>query len=260
MAQTYEPEDDQLVAIRGLGFSSSSSEGTTLDAKAAITNFKKGEDCFECVRDIQRYLRRDTPERPFHLRLSQLRVLPMRLLPLAVGPASVGKKRLQLAVIKLLVTMTMPLTDEFDAKLRAAHPDIVMDHRQSNHQWGAWSQAAGSYSEPIAGDENPESYGSKGVSGVTTLSTDHVLANNLRVVNSVYRGRQLLPNSRIPGFMSHQVRRSHTLSLTLSRAHTPRACSDDVLLLLPTVLTSSFCGDRLLLHTSLLRSPAPSTH
>ena len=128
MAQTYEPEDDQLVAIRGLGFSSSSSEGTTLDAKAAITNFKKGEDCFECVRDIQRYLRRDTPERPFHLRLSQLRVLPMRLLPLAVGPASVGKKRLQLAVIKLLVTMTMPLTDEFDAKLRAAHESYLRSY------------------------------------------------------------------------------------------------------------------------------------
>jgi hypothetical protein len=138
------------------------------------------------------------------------------------------------------------------AKLRAAHPDIVMDHRQSNHQWGAWSQAAGSYSEPIAGDENPESYGSKGVSGVTTLSTDHVLANNLRVVNSVYRGRQLLPNSRIPGFMSHQVCRSHALSYThtLSRA---RARAHSLSLSLSHVRTivffSAFCS-----------SGAPSTH
>ena len=44
----------------------------------------------------------------------------------------------------------------------------------------------------------------KGVSGVVTLSTDHVLANNLRIVNYVYRGRQLLPNSRVPGFASHR--------------------------------------------------------
>ncbi len=66
---------------------------------------------------------------------------------------------------------------------------------------------AGSYSEPIAGDENPESYGSNGVSGVTTLSTDHVLANNLRIVNYVFRARQLLPNVRVPGFMSHQTER-----------------------------------------------------
>jgi hypothetical protein len=93
------------------------------------------------------------------------------------------------------------------SKLRAAHPTIVMDHRQQCHGWGAFAQQSGSYSEPIAGDENPESYGSKGVSGVTTLSTDHVLANNLRIVNYVYRTRQLLPSSRVPGFMSHQTER-----------------------------------------------------
>jgi hypothetical protein len=90
------------------------------------------------------------------------------------------------------------------ALLRVAHPHIVMDHRQQSHNWGAWSHAAGSYTEPIAGDENPESYGAAGVSGIPTLSTDAVLANNLRHVNYVYRAKQLLPNVRIPGFMSHQ--------------------------------------------------------
>ena len=34
-----------------------------------------------------------------------------------------------------------------------------MDHRQSAHAYGPWYQLAGSYSEPIAGDENPETYG-----------------------------------------------------------------------------------------------------
>ena len=106
-------EDDKLEAIRGLGWTKKAGEG---DA-----GFTKGEDCFECVRDIQRYLRRDPPTRPFHLRLAQLRVLPMRLLPLVAGGAAAGDKRLQLAVIKLLVTMTMPLSDEFDESTRPAH-------------------------------------------------------------------------------------------------------------------------------------------
>ena len=83
------------------------------------------------------------------------------------------------------------------------HPLAPSSHSSS----GPFSQQAGSYSEPIAGDENPESYGSKGVSGVTTLSTDAVLANNMRTVNLVYRSKQLLPNARIPGFMSHQTER-----------------------------------------------------
>lgn len=41
--------------------------------------------------------------------------------------------------------------------VRVAHPDIVIDNRQQTHGWGPWALAAGSYNEPIAGDENPES-------------------------------------------------------------------------------------------------------
>ena len=40
------------------------------------------------------------------------------------------------------------------------HFSQVMDHRQTNHMWGPWYQMAGSYAEPLAGDENPETYGS----------------------------------------------------------------------------------------------------
>ena len=47
-------------------------------------------------------------------------------------------------------------------QLREAHPDVVMDHRQTAHRWGPWYQLAGSYTEPISGDENPESYGAGG--------------------------------------------------------------------------------------------------
>eukprot|EP01045_Picozoa_sp_COSAG04_P045896 COSAG04_NODE_16336_length_502_cov_1.607940_1_plen_73_part_00 len=44
------------------------------------------------------------------------------------------------------------------------------DHRQTAHEWGPWYQLAGSYTEPIAGDENPETYGVP----IASLHTDHV--------------------------------------------------------------------------------------
>ena len=91
--------------------------------------------------------------------------------------------------------------------LREAHPDIVIDHRQQSHKWGPWSHASITYTEPIAGDENPESYGAAGEGGVPGISTDGVLANNLRGVNYVYRNLQLEPAVRIPGFWSHQSER-----------------------------------------------------
>ena len=88
--------------------------------------------------------------------------------------------------------------------LRLAVPDMVMDHRQIAHRFGPWYNLAGSYSEPIAGDENPESYGAT----LASLSTDHILADNLRLTNYRYRV-QLLPNDRVPGFMFHQTERHY---------------------------------------------------
>ena len=63
--------------------------------------------------------------------------------------------------------------------LREKYPDMVMDHRQSAHAYGPWYQLAGSYNEPIAGDENPETYGVP----IASLHTDHVAADNTRIVN-----------------------------------------------------------------------------
>eukprot|EP00937_MAST-01D_sp_MAST-1D-sp2_P003944 g3944.t1 len=90
------------------------------------------------------------------------------------------------------------------AALRAEFPGMVMDHRQTNHLWGPWYQLAGSYAEPIAGDENPETYGVP----IASLHTDHVAADNTRLVNHRYAIEQLLPPSRIPGFIFHQTERT----------------------------------------------------
>ena len=88
--------------------------------------------------------------------------------------------------------------------LRERFPNIVMDHRQTNHMWGPWYDLSGSYAEPIAGDENPESYG-----GFTpTLHTDHISADQTRSVNYIYSTLQLLPSSRVPGFIFHQSERT----------------------------------------------------
>ncbi|KAK7248665.1 hypothetical protein SO694_0004003 [Aureococcus anophagefferens] len=78
-----------------------------------------------------------------------------------------------------------------------------MDHRQTNHVWGPWYQLAGSYAEPLAG-ENPETYGVP----IANLHADHVAADNLRRVNYAYAAAQLLPPSRVPGFIFHQAERT----------------------------------------------------
>eukprot|EP00047_Mylnosiga_fluctuans_P014153 m.35740 g.35740 ORF g.35740 m.35740 type:complete len:1056 (+) comp5354_c0_seq1:167-3334(+) len=96
--------------------------------------------------------------------------------------------------------------------VRAAFPDVVMDHRQLNHVYGPWYQKAGSYAEPIAGDENPETYGVP----IHSLHTDHVAGDNMRIINYKYRQQQLQPMARVPGFIFHQTERSdsHGLSWT----------------------------------------------
>lgn len=90
------------------------------------------------------------------------------------------------------------------AALRTQFPDMVMDHRQTAHAWGPWYQLAGSYDEPIAGDENPETYGVP----ITSLSTDHVAADNTRLTNYKFSTQQLIPPMRVPGFIFHQTERT----------------------------------------------------
>lgn len=84
-------------------------------------------------------------------------------------------------------------------KLRAQFPDIVMHHRQ-HHGFGPWYQFAGSYAVPLQSDGRPESYGVH----IPSLHTDHVAADQLRRVNYAYAIEQLMPSTRIPGFMFHQ--------------------------------------------------------
>jgi hypothetical protein len=68
----------------------------------------------------------------------------------------------------------------------------------------ACAPTSGSYAEPIAGDENPETYGVP----INSLHTDHVAADNTRRVNYIYAAQQYLPPSRIPGFIFHQSERT----------------------------------------------------
>ena len=90
------------------------------------------------------------------------------------------------------------------AALRSAYPDIVMDHRQTAHMWGPWYHLSGSYAEPLAGDENPETYGVP----IASLHADQVAADKTRSVNYIYAAKQLLPPSRVPGFIFHQTERT----------------------------------------------------
>jgi hypothetical protein len=104
--------------------------------------------------------------------------------------------------------------------LKRLHPEMIIDNRLSAHGLGPWHMLAGSYDEPIAGDENPETYGIP----VPSLRTDHVAADNLRRVNYWYRHGSLLPMRRIPGFFGHQTDRSRG---DLSRPNVPMAtCSN----------------------------------
>ena len=85
--------------------------------------------------------------------------------------------------------------------LRRRHPEMVVDHRLSAHALGPWYQEAGSYSEPIAGDENPETYGIQ-VVGVSRRVVGRWLAgccwNTLCVVFFSVAGVEHAPPQRGP--------------------------------------------------------------
>eukprot|EP00054_Salpingoeca_dolichothecata_P030821 m.254091 g.254091 ORF g.254091 m.254091 type:complete len:1086 (-) comp26725_c1_seq16:94-3351(-) len=85
--------------------------------------------------------------------------------------------------------------------LRLQHVNITMDNRQRAHQYGPWYTLAGSYDEPLASDENPETYPVLHPS----IHTDHVAADYMRSVNYWYQ--TFLPLVRVPGFTFHQTER-----------------------------------------------------
>ena len=90
-------------------------------------------------------------------------------------------------------------------QLRDALPDCVLDHRQIAHVEGPWSWLTGSYAEPLASDENPESLAP---AALPSLHYDHSTAYWMRSTNYNYRIYQLAPYATIPGFIGHQTERS----------------------------------------------------
>jgi len=90
--------------------------------------------------------------------------------------------------------------------LRRAVPSIVIDGRQSYHQYGPWSWLAGSYPHPTGNDEQPESF-----KPYPDLHFDRVSADRTRFVNYWYRNYQFAPTEVVPGYATHQTERSINL-------------------------------------------------
>jgi timeless len=94
---------DLLAICTGIG----ATEKETLpngNVKKIIT---KGDDCEECVHDLQRYLRKDDDERSMHRMLGSWRILQNKLLPL-VTTYHTSDPKLIFSVTKVLVMLTMP--------------------------------------------------------------------------------------------------------------------------------------------------------
>ena len=89
--------------------------------------------------------------------------------------------------------------------LRRCAPDLVMDHRQQAHGMGPWYQLAGSYTEPLASDENPDTFGLI----LPSLHNDHIFADYQRLTSYVYSVGQQMPVSRLPGWIGHQQERNN---------------------------------------------------
>eukprot|EP01060_Flectonema_neradi_P030181 TRINITY_DN431_c14_g1_i1.p1 TRINITY_DN431_c14_g1~~TRINITY_DN431_c14_g1_i1.p1 ORF type:complete len:958 (+),score=168.93 TRINITY_DN431_c14_g1_i1:132-2876(+) len=89
-------------------------------------------------------------------------------------------------------------------ELTVKFPGIQMDNRQLAHIWGPWHLLPPSYAEPLAGDENPETYGVP----FPSLHTDIVTANVNRRVNLGYMNEMLIPSDRMCGFTGHQTERT----------------------------------------------------
>jgi hypothetical protein len=87
-----------------------------------------------------------------------------------------------------------------------AEPDIIIDGRQTYHQYGPWSWLAGSYPHPTGNDEQAESFTS-----YPDLHFDRVSADRTRFVNYWYRNYQFAPHEVVPGYMTHQTPRNRNV-------------------------------------------------
>ena len=96
-------------------------------------------------------------------------------------------------------------------ELRKQAPDIIIDGRQSYHNYGPWTWLAGTYPHPTGGDEQPESFES-----FPDLHFDRSSANQQRITSYWYRNVQFCPPELMPGFITHQTARRD------STGHAPR--------------------------------------
>merc|ERR1712232_103073 len=106
---------------------------------------------------------------------------------------------------------------------KQAHPTMVVyDQRQQSHRYGIFYLGPGSYSEPLGGDENPETLandiwkrnfiatpagGWRSIDPTPSFFPDEYYADFLRRPNVIYAAQQLLPSIRMPGFVFHQTER-----------------------------------------------------
>lgn len=87
-------------------------------------------------------------------------------------------------------------------ELRIREPDIVLDGRQSYHNFGPWTWLAGNYPHPTAGDEQPESF-----QPFPDLHFDRSSATHQRYTAYWFRNTQFCPVEIMPGFITHQTPR-----------------------------------------------------
>ena len=87
-------------------------------------------------------------------------------------------------------------------ELRRREPDIVLDGRQSYHNFGPWTWLAGNYPHPTAGDEQPESF-----EPFPDLHFDRSSATHQRYTAYWFRNTQFCPVEVMPGFITHQTPR-----------------------------------------------------
>ena len=109
-------ESELLEVCSGLGATKENEEGEE--------RFDRGdrEECLYCVRALQRYLRRDGPQRMSHRHLGKWKVLQTKLIPLVRNYRD--DEELTFAITKLVVMLTMP-PEELSEAIEAQSEHLV---------------------------------------------------------------------------------------------------------------------------------------
>ncbi|KAK8809503.1 hypothetical protein WA158_000446 [Blastocystis sp. Blastoise] len=109
--------EDQVALFDGIG---NWSKRKDLDGSVHSV-FVRGEDCYGCVKDIQRMLRRENSfDRSFSVLLGNHNILNTKLLPLFTS--CYQEKKISFSLIKIFVMFTMPLEEKCE------NYDIILNH------------------------------------------------------------------------------------------------------------------------------------